>query len=57
MSRHRSLKSSSFASGGRNVLTRDERLQLLGKDGRWKEGQNVVGLPKTKVPGKVKKKG
>ena len=48
MSRHRTLKASSFAIRGRNVLKRDERLDVLAREGRWKEGEPVVGLPKTK---------
>ncbi len=32
----------------RNVLKRFERVKLLQKRGEWKEGQNAVGLPKTK---------
>ena len=49
MSQHPSLK----ASGGglitkRNVLKRFERVEILKKHGRWKAGQRVFGLPKTK---------
>jgi len=57
MSRHRTLKTAAFAIRSRNVLKRDERLSLLSKEGRWDENKPVVGLPKTKVPGKVKSKG
>ena len=56
MSRHRTLKSSAFATRSRSVLGREERLAILEREGRWKEGTAVVGLPKTKVPGKVKGK-
>jgi len=51
MSRHRTLKVSSFATRGRNVLKREERLTVLTREGRWKEGDSVVGLPKTKSTG------
>lgn len=51
MSRHRTLKVSSFATRGRNVLKREERLAILAREGRWEEGQPVVGLPKTKSTG------
>ena len=56
MSRHRTLKSSAFATRSRSVLGREERLAILEREGRWKQGAAVVGLPKTKVPGKVKGK-
>jgi small basic protein (TIGR04137 family) len=56
MSRHRTLKTSSFATRSRNVLKREERLEVLSKEGRWDDKKRVVGLPKTKVPGKVKGK-
>ncbi len=56
MSRHRTLKTSSFATRSRNVLKREERLEVLAKEGRWTPEKPVVGLPKTKVPGKVKGK-
>ncbi len=48
MSLHRSLKGSSTIKAKRNVLKRFERVELLKKQGRWKEGQRVFGLPKTK---------
>lgn len=48
MSRHRTLKVSTFANRKRSVLTREERLGVLKKEGRWKDGDRVVGLPKTK---------
>ncbi len=48
MSQHRSLKGSSTIKAKRNVLKRFERVELLKKQGRWKEGQRVFGLPKTK---------
>lgn len=32
----------------RSVLKRIERVDLLKKRGQWKEGQSVLGLPKTR---------
>lgn len=48
MSQHRSLKGSSKIAAKRNVLKRFERVEILKRQGRWKEGQRVFGLPKTK---------
>jgi len=48
MSQHSSLKSANKIQVRRNVLKRFERVELLKKLGRWKEGQRVFGLPKTK---------
>ncbi|MCX7886633.1 MAG: small basic protein [Verrucomicrobiae bacterium] len=48
MSQHPSLKSAHKITTRRNVLKRFERVELLKKQGRWKEGQRVFGLPKTK---------
>ena len=48
MSQHRSLKGANTIVTKRNVLKRFERVELLKKRGQWKEGQRVVGLPKTK---------
>ena len=48
MSRHPSLKISGKIRKKRNVLKRFERIDTLSKDGRWKEGDQVLGLPKTK---------
>jgi small basic protein (TIGR04137 family) len=48
MSQHRSLKGSSTIAAKRNVLKRFERVELLKKRGQWREGSNVIGLPKTK---------
>ncbi len=56
MSRHASLKVSALANKVRSVLTRGERIELLKVEKRWKDGDNVTGLPKTRVPGKVKAK-
>ena len=48
MSQHRSLKGASTIAAKRNVLKRFERVELLKKRGQWKDGQKVIGLPKTK---------
>lgn len=49
MSRHPSLKVSALGSKKRSVLTRLERLEQLKIERRWKQGDNVTGLPKTRV--------
>ena len=46
MSIHRSLVPKNTLKRARNVLTRAERIEKLLKDGRWKEGESVFGLPK-----------
>ncbi|MCX7824952.1 MAG: small basic protein [Verrucomicrobiae bacterium] len=48
MSLHRSLKASGTMKAKRNVLKRFERIEVLKKRGKWKEGDRVFGLPKTK---------
>ncbi len=48
MSLHSSLKSADKIKTRRNVLKRFERVEVLKKQGRWKDGQRVFGLPKTK---------
>ena len=48
MSRHPSLKVSGKIRKKRNVLKRFERIDSLEEDGRWKKGDKVLGLPKTK---------
>ncbi len=49
MSRHPSYGKSSKSEKKRNVLKRFERVEVLKKLGKWKEGQNtrVTNLPKT----------
>lgn len=42
------FKGASTIAAKRNVLKRFERVELLKKRGHWKDGQKVVGLPKTK---------
>ena len=48
MSMHPSLKSANKISAKRNVLKRFERIDVLRKTGKWKEGDRAFGLPKTK---------
>jgi small basic protein (TIGR04137 family) len=48
MSQHPSLKGSSTIAAKRSVLKRYERVELLKKRGQFKQGQRVIGLPKTK---------
>ena len=49
MSQHPSLRSGSKLRAKHNVLARFERVAILKKKGKWKEGDSVYGLPKTKV--------
>ena len=48
MSLHPSLKTKGSVAEKRNVLKRFERVDILKEDGRYKEGQKVWGLAKTK---------
>jgi small basic protein (TIGR04137 family) len=48
MSQHPSLKGKGAIKAKRSVLKRFERVDLLRKRGQFKEGQRVIGLPKTK---------
>jgi small basic protein (TIGR04137 family) len=47
MSQHRSLRGQGAIKAKRNVLKRFERVELLKKRGQFKDGQRVIGLPKT----------
>ncbi|HOY09855.1 MAG TPA: small basic protein [Candidatus Omnitrophota bacterium] len=49
MSLHSSLRVDTAGAQQRTVLTRLERIKDLMKKDLWKEGQNVVALPKTKI--------
>jgi small basic protein (TIGR04137 family) len=49
MSQHSSLKSASKIAEKRNVLKRFERIDILRKGGKWKDGDRATGLPKTKM--------
>jgi len=48
MSMHSSLKGASRIRTKRNVLKRFERIDILKKNGKWKNGDRAFGLPKTK---------
>ena len=50
MSMHPSLKTATKIATKRNVLKRFERINQLMKQGKWKEGDRGLGLPKTKPP-------
>jgi len=50
MSRHSSLRSSKLGAQKRSVLRRQERINKLKLERRWKDGDSVTGLPKTRVP-------
>lgn len=56
MSIHNSLKTSGNMRGSRSVWTRVERLTVLQKEGRWTEGDAVLGLPKVRTQFKTKSK-
>lgn len=49
MSQHSSLRSGSKLRAKRSVMKRFERIEVLKKKGKWKEGGSVYGLPKTKA--------
>ncbi|MEN7972410.1 MAG: small basic protein [Verrucomicrobiota bacterium] len=49
MSMHSSLKGAAKIRTKRNVLKRFERVEVLKKDGKWKDGDRAHGLPKTKA--------
>jgi len=46
MSLNRSLKSANALIRHRNVLTRNERLEVLADEEKWDESKSVFGLPK-----------
>ncbi len=49
MTLDKSLKVSGGKIAVRNVMTRVERLKRLRELDRWKEGDPVLGIPKTRV--------
>ena len=54
MSIHSSLRGVSTLAGERSVFTRRERLEILAKAGKFKEGErSVLGLPKVRTRFKV----
>jgi small basic protein (TIGR04137 family) len=48
MSQHRSLRPKGATAAKRSVLKRFERIELLKSRGKWKPGDRVTGLQKTK---------
>lgn len=48
MSRHPSFGKGSKIKQARNVMKRYERVEALKKKAKWKAGNSVFGLPKTK---------
>lgn len=48
MSVHSSLRNNEKIAVRRNVLKRFERIDVLKKQGKYKDGQRPWGLPKTK---------
>ena len=56
MSIHKSLKVRSRHVRQRNVLSREERIQLLEKGERWSEGDSIFGLPKVQVLAKARRR-
>jgi len=54
MSIHSSLRGVSTLVGERSVFTRRERLEILAKAGKFKEGErSVLGLPKVRTRFKI----
>ena len=49
MSIHPSLNISDKDKKARSVLKRTERIRMMMEKGKWKEGDNVFGLPKIKT--------
>ncbi|MFA4943283.1 MAG: small basic protein [Lentisphaeria bacterium] len=49
MSIHSSLRNNDKITVKRSVLKRFERIEVLKKQGKYKEGQRAWGLPKTKT--------
>lgn len=55
MSIHKSLITKASLQRHRNVFTRAERIEILEKEGKWREGDSVFHLPKVKGEVKIKK--
>jgi len=49
MSVHKSLRLKGSLARMRNVLSRGERLERMKEQGKWKAGDPVYGIPKTRV--------
>jgi small basic protein (TIGR04137 family) len=57
MSIHKSLATAGALTKHRNVLTRAERIEVLKREGRFKDEQSVFNLPKVRsILAKAKKK-
>ncbi|MGE0190969.1 MAG: small basic protein [Planctomycetota bacterium] len=56
MSIHKSLKLKSSLVRTRSVLTRWERIETLKDQDRWREGDEVLGLPKVRTKFKIRSK-
>lgn len=54
MSIHKSLKLKNSLERPRSVLSRWERIERLKDQGKWDDGDNVLGLPKVRTKFKVK---
>ena len=50
MSMHPSFGKGSKIKVRKNVLKRYDRVEMLKKQGKWKDGDSVFGLQKTKPP-------
>lgn len=48
MSQHPSLRAGSKLKAKKSVMPRFDRIAILKKKGKWKDGDSVYGLPKTK---------
>lgn len=49
MSQHSSLRSASTLKAKKSVWKRFDRIEALKKKGKWKKGDSVYGLPKTRT--------
>jgi len=56
MSIHKSLRQKDTLVRARSVLSRWERLEKLKDQGRWKDGDAVLGLPKVRTKWKIRKR-
>lgn len=54
MSIHKSLKLKNTLERQRSVLTRWERIEKLTDQGRFKDGDSVLGLPKVRTKFKIR---
>lgn len=49
MSLHPSLRTGGAIKAKKSVAKRFDRIEILKKKNKWKEGDSVYGLPKTKI--------